>query len=172
MLTQGILAGICVGLMEVPSIALIPDYFRRRLGLALGLAISGAPAGGLIYSVVFRSVLNATNFGWATRVIGFICLVTLGTAVVLIKPLDASRKSANRKFLDLTAFKETPFILTLFTAFFAYCAALIPYFITPAFAVSLGQSKQHRNIPDGSAEWCSILRSHHTELAIRLLWRS
>lgn len=54
MLTQGILAGICVGLMEVPSIALITDYFNKRLGLALGIAISGASAGGLVYSAVFR----------------------------------------------------------------------------------------------------------------------
>ena len=140
MLTQGILAGVCVGLMEVPSIALIPDYFKKRLGLALGLAISGAPAGGLIYSVVFRSVLNATNFGWATRVIGFIVLVTLGTAILIIKPQDTRRKSSDRKFLDLSAFREAPFISILFCAFFSYCAALVPYFITPAFAVSLGQS--------------------------------
>lgn len=140
MLTQGILAGICVGLMEVPSIALIPDYFRKRLGLALGLAISGAPAGGLIYSVVFRSVLNATSFEWATRVIGFIVLITLGAAVIIIKPRDASRKSTARKFFDLSAFREPPFMSIIVCAFFTYCAALVPYFITPAFAVSLGQS--------------------------------
>ncbi len=140
MLTQGILAGTCVGLMEVPSIALIPDYFRKRLGLALGLAISGAPAGGLIYSIVFRSVLNVTDFSWATRVIGFIVLVTLGMAVVIIKPRDVSRKSTGRKFFDLSAFREPPFMSIIVCAFFAYCAALVPYFITPAFAVSLGQS--------------------------------
>ena len=140
MLTQGILAGLCVGLMEVPSITLIPDYFRNKLGLALGLAISGAPAGGIIYAVVFRSVLNATNFAWATRVIGFIVLVTLGTAVLIIKPRDASRKSTARKFFDLSAFREPPFMSVLGCAFFAYCAALVPYFVTPAFAVSLGQS--------------------------------
>ena len=140
MLTQGILAGVCVGLMEVPSIALIPVYFRKRLGLALGLAISGAPAGGLIYSVVFRSVLNATNFGWATRVIGFVVLVSLGTAIIIIKPLDADRKSTTRKFFDLSAFRETPFIHIIICAFSAYCAALVPYFVTPAFAISLRES--------------------------------
>ena len=140
MLTQGILAGICVGLMEVPSIALIPDYFKRRLGLALGLAISGAPMGGLIYSVVFRSVLDASNFGWATRTIGFIVAATLSLAVWLIRPKDASRKVTKRKFLDLSAFKEAPFICILICAFFCYCAALVPYFITPAFAVSVGLS--------------------------------
>ena len=137
MLSQGILAGICVGLMEIPSIALIPDYFRKRLGLALGLAISGAPAGGLIYSAVFRAVLNATSFSWATRVLGFVVLVTLGIAIVIIRPLDAARKSKTRKFFDLSAFRDAPFLCMFVDAFFAYCAALVPYFITPAFAASV-----------------------------------
>lgn len=137
MLTQGILAGICVGLMEVPSIALIPVYFQKRLGLALGLAISGAPAGGLIYSAVFRATLTAAGFGWATRAIGFIVLVTLGLAAVIIKPQDANRKAKARKFFDLDFFREAAFLCMFFDAFFAYCAALVPYFITPAFAVAV-----------------------------------
>lgn len=123
--------------MEVPSIALIPDYFRKRLGLALGLAISGAPFGGLVYSVVFRAVLSATDFGWATRTIGFIVFFTLGIALIIIRPLDASRKATKRKFFDLKSFRETSFICTLLTAFFIYCAALVPYFITPAFAAAV-----------------------------------
>ena len=137
MLTQGVLAGICVGLMEVPSIALIPDYFRKRLGLALGLGICGAPAGGLIYSAVFRAVLTAAGFGWATRTIGFIVFVTLGIAILIIKPKDADRKAKDRKFFELGAFREAPFLLTFLDAFFAYCAALVPYFVTPAFAVAV-----------------------------------
>lgn len=140
MLSQGILAGVCVGLMEVPSIALIPDYFKRRLGLALGLAISGAPFGGLVYSVVFRAVLSATNFGWATRTIGFIVFITLSIAILIIKPQDASRKSKSRKFFDVSAFREASFNCTFICAFFIYCAALIPYFITPAFAISVSYS--------------------------------
>ena len=137
MLTQGILAGICVGLMEVPSIALIPDYFRKRIGLGIGLAVSGAPAGGLIYSAVFRGLLTSVGFGWATRVIGFIVLVTLGICLLIIKPKDADRKRDGRKFWDWSVFRETPFILTLFTAFFLFCAVLVPYFVAPSFAVAV-----------------------------------
>lgn len=137
MLSQGILAGISVGLMEVPSIALIPDYFTRRLGLALGLSVSGAPIGGLVYSIVFRSLLITTSFAWATRTIGFISLVTLSTAIYLIKPKDAEHKATPGKFLALTAFKEVPFLCVIVTAFFVYCAALIPYFTTPSYAISV-----------------------------------
>ena len=139
MLTQGVLAGVCVGLLEIPSIALIPVYFDKRLGLALGLAISGAPTGGLIYSLIFRALLDSIGFGWATRIVGFIVFVTLGIAVVIIRPQDAVRKST-RKFLDLSAFRESDFICLFLTAYFTYCAALVPYFVTPAYALSLGSS--------------------------------
>ena len=184
MLTQGILAGICVGLMEVPSIALIPDYFKKRLGLALGMAISGASAGGLIYSAVFRAILIRASFGWATRAIGFIVLATLGIAMLIIRPLDKARKSQSRKFFDLRAFKETPFLLTFLDAFLAYCAALVPYFITPAFAVSVSTSPcqtirssssgtarcllQHGQLPRCGAQRKPAPRSSYPCLAIGL----
>lgn len=125
MLTQGILAGVCVGLVEVPSIAILTDYFQSRLGLALGLGISGASAGGLIYSAVFRAVLDASNFGWATRAIGFIVLGSLGIAVVIIRPKDSSRKENIRGLVDLSAFRELPFVLMFADAFFAFLAALV-----------------------------------------------
>ena len=110
-------------------------------GLALGLAISGAPAGGLIYSVVFRAILTGTNsFGWATRAIGFLVLFTLGIAVYIIKPKDVDRKAKPRRFFELGAFREPAFLLMFLYAFFCNCAALIPNFITPSFAVAVSKS--------------------------------
>lgn len=40
----------------------------------------------------------------------------------------------------MSAFQELSFICLFIDAFFAYCAALVPYFIAPAFAISLGIS--------------------------------
>ena len=125
--------------MEVPSVALIPDYFRKRLGLALGLAISGAPVGGIIYSAVFRAILTAAGFGWATRAIGLVVFVTLGVALVIIKPKDEDRKAKTRRFFDLQAFRNRSFLLMFLYAFFCNCAALVPNFVTPAFAVAVSR---------------------------------
>ncbi len=140
MLSQGILAGLCVGLLYIPSVALIPLYFKDRRGLALGLALSGAPIGGIIYSVVFRAALTNISFGWATRIVAFIVLATLAAANILIRPLDhiQIRTNANRQFLDLKAFREIPFTFFFIAAFMIYCAWLIPYFLTPRFALTLG----------------------------------
>ena len=142
MLTQGILAGICVGLLYIPSVALIPLYFKDRRGLALGLALSGAPIGGIIYSVVFQAALTSISFGWATRIVAFISLATLALANIIIRPLDAIqiRTNTSRTVLDLKAFRELPFTCFFITAFLIYCAWLVPYFLTPSFALTLHTS--------------------------------
>ena len=137
MLSQGILSGVCAGLMEVPSIALISDYFKKRGGLALGVAVSGAPIGGIVYSVVFRSVLDVAGFAWATRAVGFVVLTTLGFALMIIKPQDDRRKKEIRQSLKLEVFQQAPIVLIILVAFFVWCALLVPYFITPAFAASV-----------------------------------
>lgn len=142
MLSQGILAGLCVGFLYIPSVALLPHYFKDRRGLALGLGLSGAPIGGIIYSVVFQAALTHTSFGWATRIVAFIAFATLAIANIIIRPLDAIqiRTNASREFLDLKAFRELPFTFFFIAAFLIYCAWLIPYFLTPAFALTLGTS--------------------------------
>ena len=52
MLTQGVLLGICSGLLYIPSIAMVPVYFHRKRGLALGLSTAGGSIGGVICKVL------------------------------------------------------------------------------------------------------------------------
>ena len=104
----------------------------------MGLALSGAPFGGLLYSLVFRSLLTNCSFAWAARGIGFIGLVTLGVAAVIIDPRDRNRKSPHRRFMDWSALRNLAFISLLLDFFFAYCAALVPNFLAPSFTAGLG----------------------------------
>lgn len=104
-LTQGILVGICCGLLYIPSVALMPLYFKDRRGLALGLATSGASIGGVIYPIVFRRLLNELGFAWATRVIALIALVTLAVAAIITRPLTHMVKPA-RDLFELSAIRE------------------------------------------------------------------
>jgi len=48
LLAQGFCFGIGAGLIWVPMLAVIPAYFRTKLGLAVGLAISGSSIGGVM----------------------------------------------------------------------------------------------------------------------------
>ncbi|KAK4501076.1 hypothetical protein PRZ48_006882 [Zasmidium cellare] len=135
MLTQGLLCGICSGLLYIPSIALIPVYFKRRRGLALGMATGGGPVGGVVYPIVFTRLLEEIGFSWAVRTIGFIALLTLGIAVLLTKPLSAR---AARELFERSAWGEQGYIFITAAAFFLLAGMFVPYFLAPQFASSMG----------------------------------
>ena len=141
LLSQGLLVGICGGLLYIPSVALIPLYFKDRRGLALGLATSGASVGGIIYPIVFRRLLDEIGFAWATRVIAFIALTTLAMAAVIVQPLNQMKKPV-RQLFEMSAVKEIPLLAFMVSAFLLFCAFLIPFFLTPTFAETvLGSSE-------------------------------
>lgn len=77
----------------------------------MGIAASGSSLGGVIYPIVFYRLQPSIGFAWATRVIGFIMLATLlfPNLVMKVRVLPAKR----RALLDLSAFKELPYVLTV-----------------------------------------------------------
>ena len=46
-LAQGVVIGLGTGCLFVPCVAILPQYFKSRLGLASGLAIGGSSIGGM-----------------------------------------------------------------------------------------------------------------------------
>ncbi|KAI9687031.1 MAG: putative secondary metabolism biosynthetic enzyme [Bathelium mastoideum] len=141
MLAQGVLTGLCCGLLYIPSVALMPLYFKDRRGLALGLATGGGSIGGIVYPIVFRRLLVMLDFAWAVRIMGFIVLATLLLAALIIHPLDHIKKPT-RQLFDLSALRELPMLAFIITGFFIFCAFLVPYFLTTVYAISVLHTSQ------------------------------
>lgn len=133
MLSHGILSGLCLGLLYIPSIALVPLYFKSHRGLALGLATAGGSVGGVIYPIVFRALLSGLGFGWATRIIGFIALAILTVATMILKPVGA-RSTGVRQLFDSSALKDIPYVTFMIAGFLLFAGALVPYWLTTTFA--------------------------------------
>jgi MFS family permease len=131
MLSQGVLLGLCLGFLYVPSVALIPLYFRSWRGVALGLATAGGSFGGVIYPLIFRYLLESVGFGWANRIIGFVALVTLTIAVVLIRPLGPR---STRQLIDIAAYTDTPYLLFTFAGFLLFSGVLLPFILITTYA--------------------------------------
>lgn len=141
MLAQGVLAGIASGLLYIPSVAVIPQYFtaRGRRGLALGLGTSGGSIGGIIYPVVFRRLLSDLGFPWATRIMGFIMLGTLVAAIFLTRSTGQATKLP-RQLIDPKALREVPFVAFMTASCLIFIGILVPFFLAPAFSTSVGAS--------------------------------
>lgn len=132
-LAQGICAGMGTGFLFLPSVALLPQYFRRKRALANGIAASGSSIGGVLYPIIFHRLQGDIGFAQATRVLGYLALATciFSISVMRLRFVPQQR----RALLDLSAFKElsyTLFCLSCFLGFLGFYNFLVyiqPYAI-------------------------------------------
>ncbi|KAK5718550.1 hypothetical protein LTR15_008281 [Elasticomyces elasticus] len=135
-LAQGICIGIGTGAMFVPGVAILSTYFSTKIATATGLAAAGSSLGGTIYPIVFHQLQPKIGFAWATRVLGFIMLATLivSNCVLKVRVLPEGR----RRFLDLTAFKELPYVLFVAGNTMAFLGLYNPFFYVQSYVIESG----------------------------------
>lgn len=139
LLAQGFCIGIGAGCLYVPCVAILPTYFSTRLGLAVGLAVSGSSLGGVIYPIVLYRLIDNIGFGWSVRVIGFLALGTLLVPNALMKMRIQPPKA--RALIDWSAFTEVPFILFTIASLIGFMGLFVILFYLSYYA-------QDRHITD------------------------
>ncbi|KXH66377.1 hypothetical protein CSAL01_07260 [Colletotrichum salicis] len=103
-LSQGLLFGIGMGLLFLPSYGIVAQWFNVRRASANGVAIAGAGLGGLTYSLAVGAMMDSMGLLWAYR---FLAIVS------------------GRLALDVSLFKRVEYLLILgFGAF-----SMLGYFI-------------------------------------------
>lgn len=143
MVVFGILGGISLSLTFNPAISIVAHYFNQRRGLATGIASSGASFGGVIFPLLFQNVISKVGFAWATRVIALVDLVTLITAVLLIRPRFPPKQSSARNILpDISVFRNTGLVLASMGMFFMEWGLFVPITYLTSYALSHGMSPQ------------------------------
>lgn len=136
-LAQGLLGGLANGMVLNPAMAATSQYFEKKRGAAIGLAIAGSSIGGVVFPLALSRMMNAGNlgFGWAVRITGFIILAVLTVAITLIKERLPSRK---KKFFLPRAFTEKQYALVITAGFFLFLGMFSPYFYLPEYAQHYG----------------------------------
>ncbi|KAL4750625.1 major facilitator superfamily domain-containing protein [Aspergillus terricola var. indicus] len=142
LLSQGICTGLGFGLLYIPSLTIVSRTFVRKRALALGIATAGAPAGGVIYTLMFEQLLPRVGFAWTVRIIGFVMLGLFIAAGVMVsfnadtaKPSRAQRPAArNRQLFDTAALKDLPFWSYTLANFFLYLGYMSPFYYIPIYA--------------------------------------
>lgn len=136
LLSQAVCIGLGTGCMFIPGVAVLSTYFSTRIATAVGIAAAGSSIGGIIYPIVFHNLQQSIGFPWATRVIGFVMLATLlvANAVLRVRVLPDGR----RKILDLTAWKELPFVFFVAGSFIGFLGLYTPFFYIQSYAIQTG----------------------------------
>ncbi|KAJ5483894.1 MFS-type transporter dbaD [Penicillium diatomitis] len=135
-LAQGLCVGVGAGCLFVPSVAILPQYFRAKRGLANGLAASGSSIGGVVYPIMFHQLQKSVGFAWATRAVGFLCFGSIMISVVIMRirfpPKD------KRKLYQFSAFKEPSYCLFVGAMFIGFLGFYNFLFYVQSYAIDTG----------------------------------
>lgn len=66
-LSQGLGVGIGVGMIYVPSVAILSHYFRRRRSLVMTVVATGSSLGAVVHPIMLNNLLPKIGFAKATR---------------------------------------------------------------------------------------------------------
>ena len=111
-LAQGICIGLGMSCLNIPSIAIVPMYFKKRRAMAMALATVGSGIGSVVNPILFRTLQHNLGFGWATRIMGFISLVMGAFALAVIRrpapPSSTQSTTEKRKQISLKMLIDPP----------------------------------------------------------------
>lgn len=135
LLSQGILSGLGMSLLLVPSTAIVPTYFTQNRAFAVGLANTGASLGGIVYPILTRRLLARVGFSWAMRATALVVLVTTGVGGLLVRQRpDLTKNPAKRTLYQFSCLKDVTYAMFIVGIFFTFAGIYIPYFYVSAWA--------------------------------------
>nr|XP_006825158.1 PREDICTED: monocarboxylate transporter 12-B-like [Saccoglossus kowalevskii] len=85
--TYGVFTSLAFWLLPVPSLALVGKYFKKRLSMAVGLALAGTGAGQFLFSLVIQILLDTYGWRGTMIVLGGLSL-NICVAGALFRPLE------------------------------------------------------------------------------------
>ncbi|KAL1935842.1 hypothetical protein VTP01DRAFT_4982 [Rhizomucor pusillus] len=142
-LTQGILFGLGSSICYVTSMGVVPQYFERKRGLAMGIVTSGTGVGGLIVPFIMDAINQSLGGAWTYRILGFICLASNVVTVLLVRERVPRSLKTKKKFSDIIQFeilKDVNFDIWCVIACLQVMGYFLPYFYLPSYATHLGLS--------------------------------
>ena len=74
-LTWGILMGIGTAFSLIPVMSIIPRWFVKRRGMAMGLVMAGSALGGVIAPLLTQGLISARDWRFAYVILGVIIIV-------------------------------------------------------------------------------------------------
>ena len=161
LLVQGVLTGFGMGLMFTSGVIVLLTWFRRNIGVAMGVAAAGTSFGAIVYTLTFQRLILLLSFGWTVRVMAFIALATLIYPNAIVRPrvqiksaglnrrlqralcaYDAGRKSPQEDpaapkltlRMVLHALNDPPYLLTTFGFFLAFWSLYLAFYYMPIYA--------------------------------------
>lgn len=117
-LCLGVMGGISAALILTTALSCISHWFKRRRGLATGVAMMGTSVGGIIIPLLLRSTLNRYSWKWAIRILAFVITGCPAVGNALIRGrLKSKRHTKTQPIISLSIFGDMRFIFLMLSIF-------------------------------------------------------
>lgn len=137
MLTQGVLLGLGNGLLYLPGLALVGRSFKKHRSIAMAITTCGAPVGGIIYILMFESLISRLGFAWTIRSMGFFMLgsycISFPLLLWRVTNLGNLASGTVRKLFDASALKDLLFWSYSMSNFCLFLGYMVPFIYFAAY---------------------------------------
>jgi len=140
-LTQGVLVGVGLGFLFIPSVAVLPQWFWRRRTLAQGISSAGSGIGGIIFSLGTDAMIRNISLAWALRITGVVTFVANAVATLLLRDRNEAVRPSQIGFATYL-FKRVEVLLFLSYAFVNLFGYMTVLYSLSNYATSIGLSQQ------------------------------
>lgn len=138
LLTQGLLYGIGSSMLYFPAVSVAPEYFDSHRGAAMGVILSAAGIGGLVFPPVITTLLSRFGPRWTLRALCFINLfIAVPIALITPRPRSTRRRPT---LVNLSIAKKPTFIFSVIAAFLQAGGNLVPLTYLTSFSTAIGYS--------------------------------
>jgi MFS family permease len=140
-LSQGVLVGLGVGFIYVPSIPVLSQWFHSRRSLANGISSAGSGVGGALFTWSTGAIIDTWGLKWALCVTGIITFALVSVATLLIRDRNKHIRPSQLA-IDTKLLLRKDVLLLLawtFTSMLGYIALL---FSLSDYATAIGLLRQ------------------------------
>lgn len=143
MISYSIIGGIGLGLMYVPAVIAVGQYFSKRLNLATGIAVCGSGAGTFIFAPLSSFLVQSYGWRGCNQVMAGLCLLCSVFGLVMVPVKRRSQAVEKTKLIDFEIFKNLPFVLYMVGQIPTVMAVYCTYSYIPSMATNLGFSAEN-----------------------------
>ncbi|KAF8815618.1 MFS general substrate transporter [Phlegmacium glaucopus] len=128
-------AGAVFGYM--PSMAIIPHWFKKNTAVALGIVLGSASLGGIVIPIMLHKLIPRIGFGWTIRALALIVLASYVVATVTIRARRPRRPLPPlARLIDYRAFLDPRYTIFVAGAWLNIMSVFNPFFQVGAYGVA------------------------------------
>ncbi|PVI07121.1 MFS general substrate transporter [Periconia macrospinosa] len=145
LLTQGLLVGLGGGIFLSTLAPILPEYFDKHSGLAQGVSLASASAGGTVLSLATPELLDHIG---SRATLGVMCSISIILGAIVSALAQPPRRFTRRsnKMVNWKTFKDPMFTLLFLANLLHPLSVSNPATFGPEFSEALGLSKQRGSV--------------------------